>query len=990
MRARDSTDGMVRKVVNLVFVFFLIYSVGASCGIGDSEPNDDFSSAVSVSGECFADGAFNGAVGGAGDGVDVYRVGGTYAKGSHIDFSGIVGDFLVAFFDDEQNLIYRKSVNALPSLDFLFYEDTYDFFVAFAPYLGGEDTYSGDSYISQEAVPELEIQKILIDFNGATSAYVHGQDFSFGPIEQSFLAEEYPGRVQAIKDEIVRIFREKHGPYNVAVYTTDEGVSIQPPYSVVYLGDISHENLLGLADNVDQRNFDKSQNAIVFVDSFERYVALGLNDMEMATMISNVACHEVGHLLGLSHVADPDAIMCTTGTGWDLAQEQDFKRAPLELDVFLMGYQDSPGLLSENLGLFSGQPCVDSDGGLNYYVGGTLQYNPVPGVGYEYSLRDSCSGDTLNEYYCDGDIARTEYYLCENGCSESRCLYSCGERDVPCCIAPDGVAYCNSEYDSCVDGICKTCGFEGGPRCTDSGGNSFCKDGLFECADQICSSNCGSHGGRAIGEVCELYYECGSEECVDGLCVAECVDSDDGLDYFTQGTTKRNPLPGGGYEYLFVDYCWGGGNVREYYCNGDYISSEDYLCEHDCLWGRCLEEDLNYCVDSDDGLDYFIQGTVQYNPVLGGGYGDSLTDYCWGQKVYEFYCEDERVMVTDHICEYECGSGACLESECQDGIDNDGDGRADYPGDFSCYSLEDDDEYSPLSQCQDGIDNDGDDLIDLDDSDCGSAQDNSEMCSQGWVGIPGSDLCFGPFEYAFGFGITRIGPYQAALDYCESLGGRLPSAEELDGGCDLIDLSPRTQALRSVWTTDVFETGHKRWHDKGYHFSNEQCGEVWYDWCGTLVKDSGDCSLITYWADDENYVHYGCMVNPGGPECGDTIVQEGEECDDGANGHDNDECYDDCTLTHCGDGIVQQPNGEGFYEECDGEVFASPPLNARAEKSRSFEIDKSLIEGGSFPEEQVAMCNYNCEVVASDVPGAVLRSPLEWHDWFFGKVIGWR
>jgi len=54
-------------------------------------------------------------------------------------------------------------------------------------------------------------------------------------------------------------------------------------------------------------------------------------------------------------------------------------------------------------------------------------------------------------------------------------------------------------------------------------------------------------------------------------------------------------------------------------------------------------------------------------------------------------------------------------SECNDGIDNDGDGAIDYPDDFSCLSLEDNDETHPLAECQDGIDNDYDTFIDFPD-----------------------------------------------------------------------------------------------------------------------------------------------------------------------------------------------------------------------------------------------------------------------------------
>jgi cysteine-rich repeat protein len=46
------------------------------------------------------------------------------------------------------------------------------------------------------------------------------------------------------------------------------------------------------------------------------------------------------------------------------------------------------------------------------------------------------------------------------------------------------------------------------------------------------------------------------------------------------------------------------------------------------------------------------------------------------------------------------------------------------------------------------------------------------------------------------------------------------------------------------------------------------------------------------------------------PECGDGIVQSGEECDDG-NGVNADVCSNACTTPECGDGIVQTG------EQCD-------------------------------------------------------------------------
>ena len=67
-------------------------------------------------------------------------------------------------------------------------------------------------------------------------------------------------------------------------------------------------------------------------------------------------------------------------------------------------------------------------------------------------------------------------------------------------------------------------------------------------------------------------------------------------------------------------------------------------------------------------------------------------------------------------------------TQCSDGVDNDGDGKIDFPNDPGCASSADDSEAGDGSpQCSDGIDNDGDGKIDFpNDPQCSSAQDDSE------------------------------------------------------------------------------------------------------------------------------------------------------------------------------------------------------------------------------------------------------------------------
>ncbi len=69
------------------------------------------------------------------------------------------------------------------------------------------------------------------------------------------------------------------------------------------------------------------------------------------------------------------------------------------------------------------------------------------------------------------------------------------------------------------------------------------------------------------------------------------------------------------------------------------------------------------------------------------------------------------------------------DPQCNDGIDNDGDGLIDFPVDPGCDNANDNDETdAQFSQCSDGIDNDGDGLIDFPaDPGCADANDNTEL-----------------------------------------------------------------------------------------------------------------------------------------------------------------------------------------------------------------------------------------------------------------------
>lgn len=91
--------------------------------------------------------------------------------------------------------------------------------------------------------------------------------------------------------------------------------------------------------------------------------------------------------------------------------------------------------------------------------------------------------------------------------------------------------------------------------------------------------------------------------------------------------------------------------------------------------------------------------------------GDGLTDY-----------------PEDGDCLNACDSLEIFLDQCKDGIDNDGDGFIDFPDDCGCESESDISEApNPVTQCSDGIDNDGDGFTDYpDDCGCSNSCDSTE------------------------------------------------------------------------------------------------------------------------------------------------------------------------------------------------------------------------------------------------------------------------
>jgi hypothetical protein len=263
---------------------------------------------------------------------------------------------LVAVFDESKNLLYRTVASNMQSLVYILREPT-NLQVGVTLSSGSEAKNVGKCSLEVVKVPDQNpsnspaLQRVVLDFDGAENITINRRkNLSFGPMDAAEIDPRFAGQTEQMKQFITQDIKGNYAPYNVEISTSDEPLPPEP-YSTVYFAALEGGGLLGLADNVDKYNSDKQQNAIVFLNAYRNYQIMDLSIEEMNQMISNTVSHELGHLLGLYHVAQPDDIMDTTGTAWELIEKQSFGRAQLDKTVFPTGFQNSPQLLAWGVGV---------------------------------------------------------------------------------------------------------------------------------------------------------------------------------------------------------------------------------------------------------------------------------------------------------------------------------------------------------------------------------------------------------------------------------------------------------------------------------------------------------------------------------------------------------------------------------------------------------------------------------------------------------------
>lgn len=130
-----------------------------------------------------------------------------------------------------------------------------------------------------------------------------------------------------------------------------------------------------------------------------------------------------------------------------------------------------------------------------------------------------------------------------------------------------------------------------------------------------------------------------------------CSDSDGGKEIHTKGTVYA-------FGNKFVDVCEGE-YVKEYYCEGGEAKSTVSACPTDfrCVDGECLRGKKK-CSDTDGGNDIYNAGSVTIEGLIKAEYIDKCTD---NERLREYYCQDDELVVSDIKCDGECKQGRCLK-----------------------------------------------------------------------------------------------------------------------------------------------------------------------------------------------------------------------------------------------------------------------------------------------------------------------------------------
>jgi predicted Zn-dependent protease len=204
--------------------------------------------------------------------------------------------------------------------------------------------------MDEKAERPLRPQVVLFNFDGAAGIEFGGRPAVDIPaFDAGGISDALAGTTDELIDLVLEMVREDYEGIDVSFMTSRSVVASGEEVTVLHFGAYDRA-LLGVAENIDEFNERRVQEAIVFTDTFSVFNVLRPTVEQYAQALANVASHEAGHLLGLSHTSDRHGVMDITATLRQLTRNQAFSRSPLERMTFPTGHQDAVQSLIESVG----------------------------------------------------------------------------------------------------------------------------------------------------------------------------------------------------------------------------------------------------------------------------------------------------------------------------------------------------------------------------------------------------------------------------------------------------------------------------------------------------------------------------------------------------------------------------------------------------------------------------------------------------------------